>query len=144
MRSCCRPASRRDASSGGPGGSARPPLASRFHRVSDPLPIESARDLVEVTDRRPPSPPPVANRDDREVSPQALMSDDLIFSHDVEGCMEGCMRDCTIRDFPPWLSGGGATRRHQGQGALAGRPRSARGKYLITWSLIQLAIQPSA
>jgi hypothetical protein len=30
---------------------------------------------------------------------QAL-SEDLIFSYYVEVCMEGCMGDCIIRDFP--------------------------------------------
>ena len=34
-----------------------------------------------------------------EFSPQAL-SDDLIFSYYVAGCMEGCMRAYIIRYFP--------------------------------------------
>ena len=36
---------------------------------------------------------------ERELSPRAL-SDDLISSYYVEGCMEGCMRDYMIKYFP--------------------------------------------
>ena len=60
---------------------------------------------------------PLAPLAERELSPQAL-SNDLIFSYCVEGCIKGCMRDYIIKYFPLTLS----------PQARAGRPRRPRAR----------------